>query len=101
MLAILTLIEWHSLDRDPVKQEILSPFIERHIALSVHDMPVPGSELPSLSQGSESVSSGLQQEVTITFNGPLFLVYFFGPILAFQAIGWLLARLKARLETTE
>ena len=30
-LAIMTLVEWHSLERNPVTQEIISPFIQRNI----------------------------------------------------------------------
>ena len=97
VLAVLTLVEWHSLDREPLNEQIFLPFIERNITVSVMssnagDSPgVAGGDLPGADE-----TSGLQTHVQIDFNGPLFLVYFFGPILIFHGIGMGVARLRQR-----
>lgn len=94
MLAILTLVEWRSLDREPMSEQIFLPFIEREITLSRTDtntttqLGTTADDFPA-----KNVRSGLQTDVHIDFNGPLFLAYFFGPILIFHAIGQLSARL--------
>lgn len=88
-LAILTLLEWHSLDRDPVRQAILSPFIERNIAVSVANRPAPADELAAVTGTEDAPDAQLRYEVDFRFNGPLFLAWFFIPILLFHAVGML------------
>jgi hypothetical protein len=94
-LAVITLIEWRSLDRNPIEQQIFSPFIERDIRVS---RPAPSSvgELgtPTGSRQNRDSLSDLQYEVQFHFNGPLFLAYFFGPVLTVHGLGLLLSRLK-------
>jgi hypothetical protein len=95
VLAVLTLVEWHSLDRDPMREQIFLPFIERKITL-------PGSDANTLQQlgniegdlPENNVRRSLQTHVEITFNGPLFLAYFSSPILIFHALGLLWSRLR-------
>ena len=94
VLAILTLVEWRSLERAPTKEEIFLPFIERKISLSLKEAGT--AEEFGLSTGEQSgvnAESGLQTEMEIDFNGPLFLACFFGPVLVFHGIGLLSARL--------
>ncbi len=93
-LAVITLVEWHSLDREPVKQEILSPFIERTMAVSVEEAEADPLESSGTGAEGESPQAVLHYDVQITFNGPLFLACFFAPILVFQAIGMLWDRYR-------
>ena len=95
VLAILTLVEWSSLDRDPMSEQIFLPFIEREITLSraeTNTMQQLGTTEGALSE--KNVRGNLQTNVQIAFNGPLFLVYFFGPILIFHAVTLLFAWLR-------
>ena len=95
VLAVLTLVEWRSLDRDPMTEQIFLPFIEREITLSRADantmqqLGTTADDLPG-----KNVRPNLQTNVQIGFNGPLFLFYFFGPILVFHAVTLLFARLR-------
>ena len=95
VLAVLTIVEWRSLDRDPMSEQIFLPFIEREIELSTTDantttqLGMTAGDLPR-----ENVRRNLQTHVQIAFNGPLFLAYFFGPILIFHAIGLLSRQLR-------
>jgi hypothetical protein len=94
VLAVLTIVEWRSLDRDPMSEQIFLPFIEREIELSTTDANTTtqlGTTAGDLLK--DNVRRNLQTHVQIAFNGPLFLAYFFGPILIFHAIGLLFARL--------
>jgi hypothetical protein len=101
MLVFITLVEWRGLDRDPLGQQILSPFISRHVSVNV-DEAVAAKELDfsdealfnKEQQFSEETAGGVQYAVDIRFNGPLFLAWFFSPVLVFHAAGWLLARLR-------
>lgn len=86
VLAILTIVEWRSLDREPLSEQIFLPFIEREIGFSVMD--------ENITQQLDTDTGGLQTNVEIAFNGPLFLAYFFGPILIFHAVGVLWSRLR-------
>jgi len=99
-LAVLTLMEWRSLDRDPIEQQILTPFIERKISMELkRDDPAPEIDFNSTARGEDAPQNGLQYTVEISFNGPLFLACFFGPVLVFQGIGWLAARGGRRDDT--
>jgi hypothetical protein len=95
-LAVITLVEWHGLDRDPVKQEIFSPFIERTIAVSVEESAAPAGESAGTFAQEESADAVLRYDVEISFNGPLFLACFFAPILLFQGLGMLWNRYRGR-----
>ena len=93
-LAVMTLVEWHSLDRDPVRQEILSPFIERTIEVSVAN-PVSRADDPGVLVDAEnSPDAALRYDVELKFNGPLFLACFFIPVLVFHGVGLVWRRLR-------
>jgi hypothetical protein len=95
VLAILTMVEWRSLDREPMSEQIFLPFIEREITLSRADANTTNRAGTSAGDfPGKNVRRNLQTNVKIAFNGPLFLAYFFGPILIFHAIGLLLVRLR-------
>ena len=94
-LAVITLIEWRGLDRQPMKQDIMSPFIQREISVQARERP-PVDELEFNTEGSSTVESGqnLAYVVDIQFNGPLFLGCFFAPVALFHAIGFVLGRIR-------
>jgi hypothetical protein len=89
-LSILTLMEWRNLDRNPMQDQILLPYIEREIQLQA------GGQTTPLEQPSQAEKKPLQYEVKIGFNGPLFLAYFFGPILLFEGLSRLFGALRRR-----
>ncbi len=96
-LAAITLIEWHSLDRDPLHRQILSPFIERHISVTVlHAGDSTGQGHETTPAPDDSPDAALQYEVDFRFNGPLFTACFLVPILFFQGIGVVIRRLRGR-----
>ena len=82
-LSVLTLIEWRGLDRDPLGQPLFLPFIEREVRAV--PAPVPPAEFAGADLDEQAA---LHYEVLIDFNGPLFLLCFFGPVLLFFGIGW-------------
>lgn len=85
-LVIVTVLEWHSLDRDPLSREIMSPFIGREV--TIVPAPASGALIPG--------PIALQQQVTFHFDGPLFLACFFGPVLVFHGIAYLLFRMRGK-----
>ncbi len=91
-LAVMTLIEWNSLEREPLRQQVFLPFIERDIRVMA-----PAGELDASAAGSEpgEAAVDLRYEVELGFNGPLFLACFFIPVGLFHGAGWLLSRLRA------
>ncbi|HDY82288.1 MAG TPA: hypothetical protein ENH48_04950 [Halieaceae bacterium] len=94
-LAVITLVEWNNLSRNPIGQEIFLPFISREISVNV--MAAGASEpleFSTKSAGDGGAAGGLQYEVEFFFNGPLFLAYFFGPVLFIQGAGLLAARIN-------
>ena len=104
-LAVISLLEWNTLDRDPVRQEILSPFIERTIAVTVEVTVIetpyaiengaaPTDVISSLTEREESPDAVLRYDVEFHFNGPLFLACFFGPILVFHGVRLLWERMR-------
>jgi hypothetical protein len=96
-LALLTLMEWRSLDRDPLGQKILTPFIEREVRVRVVDAaPAVAEQAGTLPPADEGPDGALQYEVELHFNGPLFLLVFFAPVLLFHGIGWLGSRAGRR-----
>jgi hypothetical protein len=94
-LAVMTLVEWHSLDRDPVKQEILSPFIQRTIDVTVSNPVPPVERAEGMAEAENSPDAALRYDVELKFNGPLFLACFFIPVLIFHGIGLLWRRLHS------
>lgn len=82
-LSVLTLIEWRGLDRDPLGQPLFLPFIERSIVA----VPAPEPS-PEFAPGGDAPQATAFYEVLIDFNGPLFLLCFFGPVLIFLGISW-------------
>ncbi len=96
-LAILTLLEWNSLDRDPMRKQILSPFIERDITVQVDGEAYTGPGDQGLSPpGGAGDDRGISYHVEFSFNGPLFMACFFAPVLVFHGVAWLLVRLWDR-----
>jgi len=96
-LAVITLVEWNNLDRDPIGQEIFTPFIKREISINVIEATASDPlDFSTESELDDVADDRLQYEVEFFFNGPLFLAYFFGPVLLFQGIGLLVARLSVK-----
>ena len=91
-LAVITVLEWNSLDRNPVRQEIFSPFIERTMTVEVEESPAPLREDTVLQL--EEPDAALNYQVSFHFNGPLFIACFFIPILLFHGLGALWGRLR-------
>ena len=94
-LAALTLLEWRSLDRDPLGHQIMTPFIERKVEVSLAGEP-PVDPLEVNGERAAAAEPGLRYEVEFDFNGPLFLACFFGPVLRFQGLGLLAGWARAR-----
>lgn len=78
-LAFLTLMDWNTLQNNPVSEDILTPFINRHITVSTASGEAAPLETPAPQEQ-------LQYQVELKFNGPLFLLCFFGPPLAFHGL---------------
>jgi len=99
-LAILTLIEWRSLDRDPMRKQILSPFIERAISVRMNEPGAAGDivfedPLEARAVARDKPDADIQYVVEFGFDGALFLAYFFVPVLAFHGAGWLVKVLRS------
>lgn len=96
-LAIITLVEWRNLEQDPLERQILSPFIQREITVSIEE-PRSGDEIGGSTgthtKNNTSDVDSLQYEVAFHFNGPLFLLCFFAPILLFHGLGLLWIRFR-------
>lgn len=88
MLAIITLVEWNSLGRDPMAPQILSPFIGRDITIydAAGSAPKP-VEFQEALQHSVATHNSSRIEVAFVFDGPFFLLCFFTPIVVFRAMG--------------
>ncbi len=83
VLALVTILDWNSIERNPLEEEIFTPFISREVTvltLDTDDVSVPGSQIP------------YQYNVELKFNGPLFLLYFFGPPAVLFLIGRVIGR---------
>jgi hypothetical protein len=96
-MAIMALLEWNSLEREPLREPLLSPFIERTITLNKIVGEKTAGNGASLDAGSASGHpdhSTLQSVVEIRFNGPLFLACFFGPVLLFHGVTRMLVGLR-------
>ena len=93
VLAVLTLVEWNGLEREPMSEQIFLPFIEREITLSTTQADTsPQAGAADVGVSGEGAPRILQTYVQIDFNGPLFLVYFFVPVVIFHATGMLWSR---------
>lgn len=96
-LAILTVIEWNSLGREPMRAEILSPFIQRVITVTMDNGSTPQVvNFSDAAQKQATQGDGTRLEVEFLFNGPLFLAFFFIPVLAFNGLEWLLGKLNRK-----
>ncbi len=84
-LAVLTIIEWRGLDRDPLGQPLMLPFIEREVTVTLDAQPLTREQF---AEGRQEEQAQPRHEVEIRFNGPLFLLCFFGPVALFFGIGW-------------
>ena len=94
-LAVLTLMEWRALERNPLGHEIMTPFIERDVKVSVQESDAGG--LPDFErEQATGPSEHLRYEVALDFNGPLFLACFFGPVLVFHGLGLLANRIAGK-----
>ena len=93
-LAILTLMEWRQLDRDPLNRQILSPFIERSVTVHVGHASMALDEFESGSKEGNDQGANTRYEVDFGFNGPLFLICFFGPVIIFHALAKLIERVR-------
>lgn len=92
-LAIITLVEWNSLDRDPMREQIFTPFIQREVSMTMgEDVAAPIIDFDSVEREPETPAVVMQTRVKFHFDGPLFLACFFVPVLAFHGIGWLMSR---------
>lgn len=99
-LAIITVVEWNSLERDPMREQILSPFIERRISASVESAVSSGEDVLSESQHvAEEDEIPLRYEVEFGFNGPLFLAGFFLPVLLFHGLAWALGMIRKPVDS--
>lgn len=78
-LAFLTLMDWNTLKNNPISEDILTPFINRHITVTTVTEEVAPLEVPASQEQ-------LQYQVELNFNGPLFLLCFFGPPLIFHGL---------------
>lgn len=92
-LAVITLVEWNMIDRDPLNHEILSPFIERQFSVSVEREQLPTADIPTAIDPDEA-DAVLRYDVSLGFNGPVFLAFFFTPVLLFHGVAalWRLNR---------
>lgn len=86
MLAFITIMDWNTLEKNPIDEEILTPFITREITLVATDNQYD-SELSMQERKVEP-----QYQVEIGFDGIKFLMYFFGPILIIYSVGQLLGK---------
>ncbi len=94
-LAIITLVEWNSLDRDPMREQIFTPFIHREISMTMGERVADHIiDFESVAREAKKPTASVQTRVKFHFDGPLFLACFFIPVLAFHSIGWLLGRVK-------
>ncbi len=93
-LAIVTLMEWRQLDQDPINRDILSPFIERQVSIQGGRGK---QRVDEFEQGLESGGRATGEPAYIVefhFNGPLFLLCFFGPVAVFHGVAHLLSRFR-------
>ena len=93
-LAILTLMEWRQLDRDPLDREILSPFIEREVRIQGAERYQGIDDLGGSAPPADRQAGKPTYIVEFHFNGPLFLLCFFGPLAVFHGVAHVLSRLR-------
>ena len=92
-LAVITIIEWRNLEQDPLNREILSPFIQREITV-LNEQP-ERYDTATKPLAERVAGDSLRYEVEFHFNGPLFLLCFFGPVLVFLGVGRLWSMRKS------
>lgn len=92
-LAVITTVEWYNLEREPLEHEILSPFFERRVQVSIERQPPATTEIPGMAE-SAGADAALRYDVSLDFNGPLFLVCFFTPVLIFHGAAALWRRYR-------
>ncbi len=94
-LAMVTMVEWNSLDRDPMRQQILTPFIQRDVVMAAGEAKAVGEFYSNADErSSPAAAAPVQYTVKFRFDGPLFLACFFLPVLVFHGFGWLISRGK-------
>ncbi|GAA5317576.1 MAG: hypothetical protein AseanaTS_27810 [Candidatus Pelagadaptatus aseana] len=93
-LALITLLDWNTLENNPMTEEILTPFISRHITLAA--IPdAPATEIPGQPQPPATLHQ-LQYQVELEFNGPLFLLCFFLPPALFFGLAALSRKARSQ-----
>ena len=80
VLALITILDWNSLEKDPLNEQILTPFITREVSV-VFGGGESGGELPVSYDPPQ-----LHYQVDLSFDGVQFLAYFFGPIVLFYLV---------------
>lgn len=94
-LALITLVEWNSLDRDPMRKDIMSPFIARDVSVSVQDNSSGSGDVFDESPPVDAADQlPLRYEVEFSFNGPLFLAGFFLPVMLFYGVAWVVTAIQ-------
>ena len=89
------LVEWNSLDRDPMRKDIMSPFIARDVSVSVQEQsPDRGDVFDESPPADAADQLPLRYEVEFSFNGPLFLAGFFLPVLLFYGVAWVVTAIQ-------
>jgi hypothetical protein len=94
VLTVITMLEWGGLDREPLKEQILSPFIERTITLQPRGASQPGDVQVNNAPQPPDTGAPLEYHVDFGFNGPLFALYMFAPIVVIHGIGLLAGKLR-------
>lgn len=94
-LAVVTLVEWNSLERDPMREQIFTPFIQREVSVGRGAViPTTNIDFDSAQRAVNESVAPIQYTVKFHFDGPLFLACFFIPVFAFHGIGRLMSGIK-------
>ena len=88
VLALITILDWGSLEKDPLNEEILTPFISREISMVVPE-----------SGDGEPQQMPLQYQVELHFDGVMFLLYFFVPVIILHLIARVMESRKGPTDT--
>ncbi len=87
VLALVTILDWRSVERNPLEAEIFTPFISRQVTMSLLS---PEQRQLSIDSIDGEQGPPVQYNVELSFNGPLFLLYFFGPVAGLFIVGKLI-----------